>query len=135
MSASRTSPPPSCGRAAAYRQALAERQELGVFLDIGDEREHLLGGVRTRRALLNIGIGYVPFQPRLFWPMPLRRAGRAQPREILAGVVRGARQRRRGHHQEALHIGDRLEALELVRRDEADHRMMLARGLRDTGRW
>ena len=40
--------------------------------------------------------------------------------------MRGARQRRRRHHQEALGEGDGLERLEFVRRHEAHHRMMLA---------
>ena len=43
----------------------------------------------------------------------------AQAREILAGMVRGSRQRRRRDHQEALGIGDGLVSLEFIRRDEA----------------
>ena len=52
-----------------------------------------------------------------------------QPREILAGVMRRARQRRGRHHQEALGVGDRLQRLELVRRHEAFDLVMFARRL------
>src|SRR4051812_8099158 len=53
-------------------------------------------------------------------------AGRLEAREVLAGVMRRAGQRRRRDEQEALGVGGGLVALELVRRDEPQHRVMLA---------
>jgi glycine/D-amino acid oxidase-like deaminating enzyme len=49
-----------------------------------------------------------------------------QPREIVAGMVRPAGERAGGDHQEAFDIGDRFVGLELFRRDEAHHLMVLA---------
>src|SRR6185312_2144416 len=77
-----------------------------------------LAGWRTCRRVENCGI-----------PLALRGARRLQPREVLAGVVRRAGQRRGRHHQETLGVGDRLQRLELVRRHEALDRGMLARRL------
>ena len=77
---------------------------------------------RTRRVVENSGIAdasAICFASR---------AARSS-REIVAGVMRRARQRRRRHHQEALGIGHRLVGLEFVRRHEAHHFVMLARRL------
>src|SRR3569833_4682504 len=49
----------------------------------------------------------------------LRLSRGPQAREVLAGMVRGAGQRARRHHQEALGPRDRFVGLELFRRDEA----------------
>src|SRR5215218_8480323 len=73
----------------------------------------------TRRLVRNEGI--------LFLSPRLPRGG--EPPEVVAGVMRRARERARRHHQEALGIGDRLVGLELVRRHEARHRVVLAGGL------
>ena len=45
--------------------------------------------------------------------------------KVFAGVVRRAGQRARRHQQEALGLSDRRIGLELVRGNEADHRMVL----------
>src|SRR5258707_10231547 len=55
-----------------------------------------------------------------------RRARRLQLGEIIAGMVRGAGQRARRHHQEPLGVGDLLVARELVRGDVTHHSVMLA---------
>jgi len=44
--------------------------------------------------------------------------------------MRGAGQGRRGNQQKALGVARRLEGLQLVRRHEADHRVVLARRLK-----
>ena len=49
-----------------------------------------------------------------------------QAREVLAGVMRGARERRGRHHQEALGVSNGLQRLEFVRRNEPHHLVMLA---------
>src|SRR5262245_6837968 len=49
--------------------------------------------------------------------------------EVVAGVVGGARQGARRHHQEALGVGDGLVLLERLGGDERFHLGMLARGL------
>src|SRR5688572_5994007 len=70
------------------------------------------------RSPLKSGRGAETGQPR-----------RLQPREVLARMMRGARERSRGDEQEALRHRHRLKRLELVGRDEAHHGMMLARRL------
>src|SRR6185437_12930926 len=59
---------------------------------------------RTRRFEENCGINF----------SSLRGAHGLEAREVLAGMMRGARQRRGRHHQEAFGIGDRLQRLEFV---------------------
>ena len=59
----------------------------------------------------------------------LRQTSRLQLGEILARMMRGARQRARGDQKETLGIGGGFVGLELVRRHEADHRMVLLRRL------
>ncbi|ENN87038.1 hypothetical protein RHSP_12697 [Rhizobium freirei PRF 81] len=56
-------------------------------------------------------------------------ASSPQAFEIVAGMMRGARQRARRHHEEALGVSHGLVGLELFRRDEAHHLVMLARRL------
>src|SRR3954468_11591243 len=73
---------------------------------------------RTRRLVVNCGISLLRSCATF--------ARRLQSSEILAGVMRRPRQRRRRHHQKALGEGDRLQRLEFVRRHEPYYRVMLA---------
>src|SRR5580693_5814643 len=71
---------------------------------------------RTRRFEENCGINF----------SSLRGARSLEAREVLTGMMRGTRQRRGRHHQEALGIGDGFQRLEFVRRHETLNLMVLA---------
>ena len=88
--------------AAAHLQRAAQRHEFRIALDVGDQIEHVGGGVAHAPLGRKFGIEVSD--------QALACARGLQPREILAGVMRRARQRRRRHHQEALGIGDGLVA-------------------------
>src|SRR4051794_37359642 len=74
---------------------------------------------RTRRLLENCGTGLAP----------LGLARGLETGEIVTGVMRRARERRSRDHQESFGVSDRLERLEFIRWNEANHLMMLARRL------
>src|SRR5829696_1958410 len=106
-------------RSAPHLKPFAERQEVRIFFYIRDQIEHFLRRVPDlpRGAKRRHADGSAP---------ELGGARAPQLREIVAGVMRRARQRRRGYEEKALGVGCGLIGFELVRRHETDHRMVLA---------
>src|SRR5262245_53076594 len=79
---------------------------------------------RSFGTLARSGSRHPPAQASRF-----RASRRLAPRKILACMVGGTGQPRCRYHQKTLGIRHGLVSLEFVRRNEANHRMMPARGL------
>src|SRR6185437_7677842 len=98
------------------RSALHSGTNCGYF-STSATRSNMSGAAwRTRRLVENCGINF----------LGLRGARSLEAREVLAGVMRGARQRRGCHHQKAFGLGDRLQSLEFVRQHETHDLVVLA---------
>src|SRR5947209_2391860 len=126
MSAISVSLPFSPGVRLRTRKASQSGRKSGYFSTSATRSNICPGVCRTRRVVRNEGMPIFRRGPRS--GAEPRQARRLEPREILPRMMRGARQGARRDEPEALGVGDRLEALELVGGDEADHRVVLARG-------